>query len=770
MANNRLTWNDVTSQVDSYSDAGRLGVLTSMGLGQAFADTGKAFSDMYSEAAARDALQYLAQSYNPNNMQSINEAMPLALAANPGMSSEMLKYLTGAGRTLMNTQLDVDNLAIEQERVKAAQNAIDAAVANADIKGTKAANAAMEALNARSDARTYGNVDTLLTSQAQRAKVAADIAATRALQQEALLKKRIEGAVYPLASILNSALPETYDPNNPADRQVGYAAAIEATKNLPSLDGFTEASAYDVAMQALELVPQMRAKGAVPTGNAGLTGTAAGSYLDEYGIEIPISWGYDFSPLVPPMPQQEAAQVATEQRLPATAVPNKAATRAQLKEQEQIAKAAQTLNSVLSMGRTETAIPYQTPNIGGLAGTYAQATGTRLPTAEEALAIVQAQEDARKARLAVADKIEEENIMHPYLASIISFMPNSSGYISYTGADAINEKNIQLVNQVRAGKAISKEQAASLSAPQKQAVKLVQDQTALNDAQQSQSDALTDGFVLRDVFTSTDITPQGQAKIQRDALKFKKSFDQSNRDVDAALNQTLSTDVDTANSRKTAEATRAAFDYLLGLSSDGLPTDILSLKNKDGKTLTKEEILSLKEEEFFDAFVNGKDWSDTEKGTAYQYYTDLVDLYKEKFKDPTLAYLLSIANLSDFNEHNSGLTRFFGDNEDFQGSEEIMQLAYRVIDTLTNSDSKMYQTLLRQAQLADILKKGAEAIKAMEAANTTLYNMQVKNKTTGRFTPLDAFFVDRVLQDRKAAAQLGFTSMDSVLRGMSQPY
>ena len=99
-----------------------------------------------------------------------------------------------------------------------------------------------------------------------------------------------------------------------------------------------------------------------------------------------------------------------------------------------------------------------------------------------------------------------------------------------------------------------------------------------------------------------------------------------------------------------------------------------------------------------------------------------------------------------------------------------MQLAYRVADTLTNSDSKMYQTLLRQAQLADILKKGAEAIKAMEAANTTLYNMQVKNKTTGRSSPLDAFFVDRVLQDRKAAAQLGFTSMDSVLRGMSQPY
>ena len=769
MANNGITWNDVTSQVDSYSDAGRLGVLASMGLGQAFADTGKAFSDMYSEAAAQDALQYLAQAYDPNNIQSINEAMPLALAANPGMSSEMLKYLTGAGRTLMNTQLDADNLAKEKERVKAAQNAIDAAVANADIKGLNAANLAMEALNPRSDARTFGNKDALLTSQAQRAKIAADIAATKAVVQETLIKRKQEGAIYALAEAGASLLPEV-DLSTPAGKEVAYAAISGLAKRLADVNGLTEADAYNAVMKAIELIPQMRASGAVPTGNFGLTGTLNASFIDEYGRETPFSWDYDLNSLVPTMPQQVAVQTAMGQRLPATAVPNRAATRAQLREQEQIAKATQTLNNVMSMGRTATAIPYQTPNVGGLAGTYAQATGTRLSTPEEALAIVQAQEEARKTRLEAADKIEEEDIMHPYLASIISFMPNSSGYVYYTGADALNEKKIQLVNQVRSGKPISKEQADSLSVEQKEAIKFAQEQAAMSDAQQSQSDALTDGFALRDAFTSTDITPQGQAKTRRDALKFKKSFDQSSRDVDAALNQTLSTDVDTANSRKTAEATRAAFNYLLGLTSDGLPTDILSLKSKDGKALTKEEILSLKEEEFFDAFANGKDWSDTEKGTAYQYYTDLVDLYKEKFKDPTLAYLLSIANLSDFNEHNSGLTRFFGDNEDFQGGEEIMQLAYRVIDTLTNSDSKMYQTLLRQAQLADILKKGAEAIKAMEAANTTLYNMQVKNKTTGRSSPLDAFFVDRILQDRKAAAQLGFTSMDSVLRGMSQPY
>ena len=769
MANNRLTWNDVTSQVDNYSDAGRLGVLTSMGLGQAFADTGKAFSDMYSEAAAANALRYLAQSWDPNNRQSFNEALPLAIAANPGMSSEMLKYLTGAGRTLMNTQLDADNLAIEKERVKAAQNAIDAAVANADIKGLNAANLAMEALNPRSDARTYGNRDALLTSSAQRAKIAADIAATRAVVQETLIKRKQEGAIYALAEAGASLLPEV-DLSTPAGKEVVFATISGLAKRLADVNGLTEADAYNAVMKAIELIPQMRASGAVPTGNFGLTGTLNASFIDEYGRETPFSWGYDLSPLVPAMPQQVAVQTAMGQRLPATAIPNRAATRAQLREQEQIAKAAQTLNNVMSMGRTATAIPYQTPNVGGLAGTYAQATGTRLSTPEEALAIVQAQEDARKARLAAADKIEEEDIMHPYLASIISFMPNSSGYVSYTGADALNEKKIQLVNQVRAGKPISKEQADSLSAPEKEAIKLAQEQTALSDAQQSQSAAFTSMLTLRDSYASNDITPQGQADRDRKTLEAKKNYDQANRDVDAMVDQVLSTDVDTARSPKTAAATRATFNYLLGLSSDGLPTDILSLKSKDGKALTKEETLSLDEDGYFDAFVNGKDWSDTEKGTARQYYSDLVDFYKRKFKDPTLAYLLSIANLSDFNEHNSGFVRFLGDEEDFQGSEEIMQLAYRVADTLTNTNSKMYQTLLRQAQLADLIRKGEEAKKAMEAANATLYNMQLKNKTTGRSTPLDAFFVNRILQDRDAARQLGFTSMDSVLRGMSQPY
>lgn len=768
MANNRLTWNDVTSQVDSYSDAGKLGVLAATGLGQAFANAGKAFSDMYSEAAAADALQYLAQSYDPNNLQSINEAMPLALASNPGMSSEMLKYLTGAGRTLINTQLDADNLNIEKERAKAAQNAIDAAVANANIAEAKKANEAMKALNVRADARTYGDVDTLLTSRAQRAKVAADIAATRALQQEALLKRKEEGASYSIGKALVSLLPETLDMSNAADREVAFSAASGLAKELASVYGLTEADAYNAALKGLDLMQKMRTAGAIPTGDVGLAGTLTGSFLDEYGREDTFSWNYDINHLIPNMPQQTAAQVAMGQRLPVTAVPHQAATRAQAKEQEQAARAAQTINSVMSMGRASTGLPYQTANLGSLAETYAQSTGANLPTAEEASATVLAQEKARNARMAAANELEEE-VMSPFLASYISLMPTASGIMS-SGVDVANEKTIQLVNQIRSGKDISKEQADSLSVEQRQAIKDAQEQTAMSAAQRNQSATLNSLFALRDSFNSNDVTPQGQAERDRIAFDAKKNYDQANRDINAALDQVLSTDIDNANSPKTADAARAAFDWMQGLTSNGLPTDILSLKNKEGKALTKEEVLSLDEDGYFDAFVNGKDWSNAEKGTARQYYTDLVELYKRNLGDPTLAYLLSISNLSDFNEHNSGITRFLGDEEDFQGGEEIMQLAYRTIDVLTNPSSRMYQTLLRQAEFSKIMQKAEESRKAREASNTALYNMQVQNKLTGRSTPLDVALVNRKLQDRAAAGQQGYNSIDSILRGISQPY
>ena len=443
MANNRLTWNDVTSQVDSYSDAGKLGILAATGLGQAFANAGKSFSDMYSEAAAADALQYLAQSYDPNNMQSINEAMPLALASNPGMSSEMLKYLTGAGRTLMNTQLDADNLNIEKNRVKAAQNAIDMAIANADVKGARAANEVMRALNARADARTYGNVDPLLTAQAKRANLVADTAVKRAQQATLANAQRVSEAAQSIAQALVN-YGSDIDRSTKEGQEAYMSLAQSLAKDLPGIDGVTEADAYSAMIKGMEIADNMIKLGAVSSSpNMPLAGNLTGSFLDPLTLqERTFSWDYDLNPIVPNPTAQAIVEQALGQRASPTAIPNVAATRAQLKEQEQIAKAAQTINNVMAMGRTGTAIPYQIPSVGNLANTYAQTSSINLPTAEQANAAIAASAAAREAKLQAANAIEENQTISPWLASFIDNMSFSKGMLD-TSVAATNDNTLQ---------------------------------------------------------------------------------------------------------------------------------------------------------------------------------------------------------------------------------------------------------------------------------------------------------------------------------------
>lgn len=771
MANNRLTWNEMSSQVDSYSDAGRLGVLAAMGLGQAFADAGKAFSDMYSEAAAADALQYLAQSYDPNNMQSINKAMPLALASNPGMSSEMLKYLTGTGRTLMNTQLDADNLSIEKERVKAAQNAIDAAVANADTRATKAANEAMKALNVRADARTYGNVDALLTSQAERANLAADTAVKRAQQATLANAQRVSGAAQSIAQALVN-YGSDIDRSTKEGQEAYMSLAQSLAKNLSGIDGVTEEGAYSAMIKGMEIADNMIKLGAVSSSpNMPLAGNLTGSFLDPLTLqERTFSWGYDLSPIVPNPTAQAIVEQALGQRASPTAIPNVAATRAQLKEQEQIAKAAQTINNVMAMGRTGAAIPYQTPSVGNLTNTYAQARNINLPTAEQSNAAIAASAAAREAKLQAANAIEENQTISPWLASFIDSMTFSKGMLD-TSVAATNDKTLQLVEQVRKGESISAEQAKTLDPTQKQLVKAAQEQASIQETQQD-INSVTDAVVnVRDSFASPDISPQAVQSRNSAFSRLRKEVTQANNSAKAAVSQYLSTDIDRVNTAKTADTTYAAFNALYGVNPLDFPTDSLGLKDDSGKALTKEEILSLDENEYFDAFANGKDWSSTEKGTARQIYTDLLDIYFKPVTDnPVISRALAISILSDFNEHNSGLTRLLGNNEDFIANRiEIFDLAEKVRNTLIDSNSEMYNLLLQLRDSNHLLAKMEESKKSFDANSDALYRSQVNQEITGTSTLGKAIETQKRVRNMRASQQLGFDTADAYLRNLVTP-
>lgn len=768
MANNRLTWNEMSSQVDSYSDAGRLGVLAAMGLGQTFANTGKAFSDMLQEAAAQDALQYIAQSYDPNNRQSVNQALPLALAANPGMTSEMLKYLTGAGRTLMNTQLDADNLNIEKDRVKAAQNAIDAAIANADVKGARAANEVMKALNARADARTYGDVDSLLTAQAKRANLAADTAVKRAEQATLANAQRVSGAAQSIAKALVD-YGSDIDRSTKEGQEAYMSLAQSLAKNLPGIDGVTEAGAYSAMIKGMEIADNMIKLGAVSSSpNMPLAGNLTGSFLDPITLqERAFSWGYDLNPIVPKPAAQAIVEQALGQRASPTAIPNMAATRAQLKEQEQIAKAAQTINNVMAMGRTGAAIPYQTPNVGNLANAYAQARDINLPTAEQASAVIAANAAARAARLQAAKDIEENQTMSLMLAAMVDSSISSPGYTSYS-VSRNNEKALQLVEQVRRGEAITSDQTKTLDPAQKQLVKIAQEQASIQEAQQDINSVIDAAVNARDSFASSDISPQAVQSRNSAFSRLRKEVTQANNSAKAALSQFLSTNIDRVNTAKTADTTYAAFNAQYGVNPLDFPTDGLGLKDDSGKALTKEQILSLDENEYFDAFANGKDWSNTEKGTARQIYTDLLDIYfKPVVNDPVISQSLAISILSDFNEHNSGFTRFLGDDEDFIANRsEIFNLAEKVRNALINSKSEMYNLLLQQRDNNILLAKMEEAKKSFDANSDALYRSQVNRGITGVSTLGKAIETQKRVRNMRASQQLGFDTADAYLRNL----
>ena len=314
-------------------------------------------------------------------------------------------------------------------------------------------------------------------------------------------------------------------------------------------------------------------------------------------------------------------------------------------------------------------------------------------------------------------------------------------------------------------------QAKTLDPAQKQLVKAAQEQASIQEAQQD-INSVTDAVVnVRDSFASPDISPQAVHSRNSAFSRLRKEVTQANNSAKAAVSQYLSTDIDRVNTAKTADTTYAAFNALYGVNPLDFPTDGLGLKDDSGKALTKEEILSLDENEYFDAFANGKDWSSTEKGTARQIYTDLLDNYfKSVTNNPVISRALAISILSDFNEHNSGLTRLLGDNEDFIANRiEIFDLAEKVRNTLIDSNSEMYNLLLQLRDNNRLLAKMEESKKSFDSNSDALYRSQVNQEITGISTLGKAIETQKRVRNMRASQQLGFDTADAYLRNLVTP-
>lgn len=130
--------------------------------------------------------RYLASQYDPNNVQSINQALARAAGDNrfSNVGADTWRQATGDYRRTQSELLEDENLALAKRAMDPYQVAADIAHANANIARTRGANTSaldfMRENKIRSDAYKAPEVDALLNSASGRALQGARAAAIRA--------------------------------------------------------------------------------------------------------------------------------------------------------------------------------------------------------------------------------------------------------------------------------------------------------------------------------------------------------------------------------------------------------------------------------------------------------------------------------------------------------------------------------------------------------------------------------------------------------------
>ena len=197
-----LDYRPTQSQLTSVADYINSASLIAQRGADAFKAGTELLNKAYTENQERNAMQDLIKAYDPNNLNSYNEALAQAASKYKGISSDKLQTLNGVYRTAMNAQLDVDNLSAAKRKMDAYQSLINQAYKNGDISGTLKANnnagTYAQENNIRSDAYEYGDVDKLRTTAADREHRAAMAAAQRAAMRRQDRDEVKEDAKYAL--------------------------------------------------------------------------------------------------------------------------------------------------------------------------------------------------------------------------------------------------------------------------------------------------------------------------------------------------------------------------------------------------------------------------------------------------------------------------------------------------------------------------------------------------------------------------------------------
>lgn len=745
-----LKWSPIQSQVPNYADAGNLAINTVLNLGNAFRDTGKNFSDMMSENAARSALQYLASSYDPNDMQSINKAMPLALMGNPNMSSDMLKQLTGEYRTTVNKQLDFDNLSIAKERAKEAQNLVDMALANADVNGTRAANKALNALNVRADARTFGDVDPLLNSQAKRANLAADTALKKATQDDLLRKRRLSG----LAVSLGQGLANTIAPNVDITSESGKRAVQSTLKNLASnianIDGITPEDAYEASVEAVKIFTQMREAGVVPDSKFPLKGSMTASFINPTTLkEEPVSFDYDLTPSIQFPNIVEASNINAASN-DAVAAENavKIANDSILIPKDTLPKGKTPTQTSLS--------PIISGNknfIADLAKKFDSSNGPSMYFREQMAA-------------------QLENTLIP-AAALVNLTPanamahENSNFDKQQRINLLRNPNLtwkQVVEETdklnNGGREVQKPKAVP---PKQEIVKPVQQQNTLIRSTDS----------LKNLLENPSIYPTKSKDINTELNNVRISYANTEANARNMFAQQLKVPVDSVHVPKISDAFTYLIDSMYGLNPATFPANTLTIKDKNGKALSKEELAGLSEDQMVDLFLKDKDWSDSEKREARREYKDVMESLTSRIntgRDPATAYkaasLTALSLVDAANESNGFITGFAYD-EDYQPGV-IKKIGDKMATILSQGiDSpyiKLIQTQREQKYHLDNIEAAAKGVNGVEAEIVEAQKRAKKGKLVAGDIP----YVTNLLEKREEYKEAGVAGIEAFILNLNQ--
>lgn len=707
-------WSPISSNLPTFNNAGDLAVNAAINLGQTFANTGKGISDLMSETAARDALQYLAASYDPNNPQSINQALPLALAANPNLSSNMLGYLSNDYRVAINKQLDLDNLALEKERVKAAQNAVDVAQANADINGLQKANRVLASLNARRDARSYGDRNALLDSQSLRAARAADIAAKRAAQDDLINTRKVSGIAASIGEALTNIVPRDIDLDSIEGKEAVYSALEQLTKNVGNIKGITPEDAIRAKIGGLEYFKQLQSIGAAPNKDFANQGNLTASFRNPTTLEEePFSWNYDLSSLleVPTAPSNKAIYDFTDP------------------SEEDSTPLTKADNVITQSTDTTPKDPNDIPL-------------------------------TRDERDKIAASLEEKLI-----PSFLAIDPQMQVYNSN-----LQEK----IAKLRSNEPITKNSLAGTtnnSTQPKVEKQPNKEEKALNNVLSLDTRTKDSLQELREAFKDNNVSSSGNLKRKQSLNKYRQLQQSIDNGVNTYINSRYSLNTDKTHASKAPLMFSAVLDEMLGISPNRFPAEILSIKDDKGNSLTQEQIQGIPEDDLFDMYANNRDWTTAERHTAKQEYAKakeefLLSLDTGRNTTDSLknAGLLALALVADANEFNSGITSFLGDDEDYQ-SGLVPEMAKRMANDIRNKDtSEIFKLRSKQRQQAAILNSIDEAAKSLDITNKVLKNIQKKVNREGYASPIDVQKVIKLKQQQGLYQQAGYDAANALVQ------